>query len=198
MARYSPKGLVLSVSNHPEVYPPGDDTFLLIDALEVGQNTVLEVGTGSGIVAIYCASRGARVTCTDINPYAVALARQNAASNGVDIAVVEADMFEGIRGRFEIVIFNPPYLPTSSDDITGDRWLDASINGGPDGLEPARRFLDGLACHLEPPGRAYLITSSLSCSELLPPEGLRVRQLASRKLEFELLTVNEVSLEARS
>jgi len=128
MARYCLKGQHLSVSDYPEIYPPSDDTFLLIDALEVGHNTVLELGTGSGIVAIYCANKGARVTRTDINPHAARLARQNAEENGVDITVVEADMFGGIRGRFEIMIFNPPYLPSPK----GLRWHSTPVPASPE------------------------------------------------------------------
>ena len=191
MPRYSVTGIGLSLEDHPEVYPPAEDTFLLAEAIGRARGRVLEVGTGSGLIAVLCARQGAEVVATDINPHAVRLARSNAARNGVRIEALEADLFEGVSGSFDLVVFNPPYLPTAPSDITGDRWLDASVNGGPDGLRPARRFLAGLSSRLSPGGRALTVTSSLSKGRLKAPPGLALRPVATRKLEFELLTVLE-------
>jgi release factor glutamine methyltransferase len=191
MTRYVVRGIELQLLDHPEVYPPSDDTFLLIEAIGPVRGRVLELGTGSGLIAVLCARLGARVVATDVNPHAVRLARNNAARNGVAIEAVESDLFEGIRGSFDLVVFNPPYLPTAPEDLTGDRWLDASVDGGPDGLGPARRFLAGLMPRLAPGGRALTVISSLSGGRLAAPPGLSMRPAATRKLEFELLTALE-------
>jgi len=191
MTRYVVRGIELQLLDHPEVYPPSDDTFLLIEAIGPVRGRVLDLGTGSGLIAVLCARLGARVVATDVNPHAVRLARNNAARNGVAIEVVESDLFEGIRGSFDLVVFNPPYLPTAPEDLTGDRWLDASVDGGPDGLGPARRFLAGLMPRLAPGGRALTVISSLSGGRLAAPPGLSMRPVATRKLEFELLTALE-------
>lgn len=195
MSKFRVNGKELLIAGHPEVYPPGDDTFLMLRAVAAGKGRALEIGTGSGIIGIYMAMRGSEVTVTDINPHAVRLARRNAHLNCVELEAVRADVFEGIRGTFGTIVFNPPYLPTGQEDATGDRWLDASVNGGGDGLLLIRRFLAGLNEHLEARGRAYLISSSLSDSALQSPQGLRVGEVASAKLEFEVLTVRQITKE---
>ncbi len=197
MPRYTVRGIGLLIEDHPEVYPPSEDTFLLAEASGPVRGRVLELGTGSGLIAVLCARLGAEVVATDINPHAVRLARANAARNGVSIEALEADLFEGVSGRFDLVVFNPPYLPTAPEDLTGDRWLDASVDGGPDGLGPARRFLKGVRPRLAHGGRALTVTSSLSEGRLEARDGLALRPVATRKLEFELLTVLEARRVAR-
>ena len=76
----------IDIAEDPEVYPPSDDSILLIESLDVvpGEK-VLEVGCGSGVVSIHCAKNGCDVTAVDVNPRAVELARRNAGANGADI-----------------------------------------------------------------------------------------------------------------
>ena len=64
----------LSVAEDPEVYPPSEDSILLIESLDIRRGEkVLEIGCGSGVVSIHCAANGAEVTSVDINPRAVEL-----------------------------------------------------------------------------------------------------------------------------
>ena len=193
MARYLVNGTELRISGHPEVYGPGEDTFLMLRAVKDEEGRALEIGTGSGIVGVYLAVRGSDVVVTDVNPHALRLASANARQNGVTIEAVRADIFEGICGRFDTIVFNPPYLPTAPQDATGDRWLGASVNGGSDGLLFIRRFLAGLRDRLEPRGRAYIISSSLCGFPARPPGGLKSRVVATEKLEFELLGVQKIT-----
>ncbi len=97
------------------VYEPAEDTFLLISALEklnLKNNAALEVGTGSGIIALILARRAKTVLAADINPEAVECAKENAKRNKItNIEFRESDLFENIRGRFDLIVFNPPYLP---------------------------------------------------------------------------------------
>ena len=89
----------IDIAEDPEVYPPSDDSILLIESLDVREGErVLEVGCGSGVVSIHCARNGCDVTAVDINPRAVGLAKRNAAANGVDIQVSESDVYENADG----------------------------------------------------------------------------------------------------
>ena len=192
MVSYNVNGTELQISGHPEVYGPSDDTLLLAGAIGNARGRALEIGTGSGMTAIYMAKRGLEVVATDINPHALRLARQNARQNGVSIDIVRADIFDGIGGRFDTIVFNPPYLPTSPGDVTGDRWFDASVNGGPDGLRFTQRFLGGLRERLSGRGKAFILSSSLAGFPARPPPGLAWRVVAEAKLDFELLEVRRI------
>jgi release factor glutamine methyltransferase len=165
----------LTIKLHPEVYDPAEDTFLLIDAINIKKNeSVLEIGTGCGIIALDCACRGANVICTDINPYAVDLARENYSRNNSIIKgnfeVRKGDLFTPIKDdeEFGIIIFNPPYLPTKKDELIDESgWFDIATNGGIDGLKFTKQYIDNLDNFLIEDGSAYFVFSSLSNRKIL-------------------------------
>ena len=180
----------LDMAEDPEVYPPSEDSILLTESLDIriGEK-VLEIGTGSGIVSIQCALNGADVVCGDINPRAVALARRNAAANGVDIDVRETDVYSNIEGRFDTIVFNLPYLPVEDEGELAKAW-----SGGPDGLGPLPRLLEGAPEHLLPDGRVVVVVSSLMDRAGLDKtlEGYEVKVLGELSLFFERLQVLEI------
>ena len=100
-----------------EVYPPQEDSLLLIDAMaEAGLAPgarVADLCTGSGVVAIAAASEGAaEVTAFDICPKAVQRTRQNALAAGVDVDVHRGSWARAVEfGPFDVVLANPPYVP---------------------------------------------------------------------------------------
>jgi len=165
----------LTIRLHPEVYDPAEDTFLLIDAVKIKRNeSVLEIGTGCGIIALEYARTGANVICTDLNPYAVSLTQENFSINKSHIKgsfeVRKGDLFKPIKENeiFDIIIFNPPYLPTKRNEIIGGSgWFDVATNGGIDGLKFTKKFIDKLENHLKDKGSAYFVFSSLSDSKKL-------------------------------
>ncbi|WP_400227092.1 HemK2/MTQ2 family protein methyltransferase [Methanomethylophilus alvi] len=180
----------LDIAEDPEVYPPSEDSIFLTESLDIriGEK-VLEIGTGSGIVSIQCALNGADVVCGDINPRAVALARRNAAANGVDIDVRETDVYSNIEGRFDTIVFNLPYLPVEDEGELAKAW-----SGGPDGLGPLPRLLEGAPEHLLPDGRVVVVVSSLMDRAGLDKtlEGYEVKVLGELPLFFERLQVLEI------
>lgn len=180
----------ISISEDPEVYPPSDDSILLIESLDVHPGErVLEVGCGSGVVSIHCALNGCDVTSGDINPRAVELTRRNAEANGADIDVVETDVYSAVEGRFDTIVFNLPYLPVEEDGLLEKAW-----SGGPDGLGPLPRLLEGADDRLLPGGRVVVVVSSLMDRDALDGTlvGWSRRALGELPLFFERLYVLEL------
>lgn len=176
---------------HPQVYEPAEDSFLLAENIKVTlRDEVLEIGTGTGIIAII-AARGARnVVATDINPNAIECTTKNLITNRVfNVELREGDLFDPVEGeKFNLIIFNTPYLPTEEDDAAADE-LNVAWDGGSDGRKVIDRFLDGLSEHLEQNGRVMLVQSSLSNVEKtltrLEELGLQASVTASKKCFFE-------------
>ncbi|MDK2915906.1 MAG: release factor glutamine methyltransferase [Euryarchaeota archaeon] len=141
-----------------QVYPPAEDSFLLLRAAQREVRTtdrVLEVGTGSGYVAAGLLGRAAVVIATDINPHAVRCVRARG------VAAVRTDLFEGLSGPFDLVLFNPPYLPTAPEERIDD-WLEYALDGGPTGRVVIERFIADVGRVLAPFGRILLLVSSLT------------------------------------
>ncbi|PKK81369.1 MAG: methyltransferase [Thermoplasmata archaeon HGW-Thermoplasmata-2] len=185
----------MEIKTDSDVYEPCDDSFLLMDCLD-GRirkgDRVLDLGTGTGILGIFCAKQGARVVCADINQFAVKLARENAKHNGVKITAIRSDMFQKIRGKFDVIIFNPPYLPTEKGDkIPGA--LNFAFDGGKKGNDAILRFVKSFPHHLAPNGRVYLLLSSLNGVEkillLIRKKGFSAEMAAERAFDFERLYV---------
>jgi release factor glutamine methyltransferase len=174
----------------PNVYKPSDDSFLLADNIVAKKGErVLDMGTGCGIQGIIASKMGGVVTSSDISEAALKCARANAKLNGADINFVKSDLFSGIKGKFHLVMFNPPYLPKDQrekQDILTKAW-----DGGDTGMEITEAFLKELDGHLLKNGRALLLQSSLSMEddtwELPVPKGLKSKVIAEKPLFFEKL-----------
>ena len=89
----------ISLNTSDEVYKPAEDSWLLVRSLPPLPGTVLEIGTGTGIVAISLALNGSKVTATDINSKAIDLATNNAKKNNVSIEFLVGNQFEPISNR---------------------------------------------------------------------------------------------------
>ncbi|MBN1167234.1 MAG: methyltransferase [Methanospirillaceae archaeon] len=167
-----------------QVYQPEADTYLLLAAVrdEIrGNERILEVGTGSGEIAFALQEMvSCTVIATDINPYAVKAARRRG------IEVIRTDMCRGICSQFDIIICNPPYLPTQPEERIDD-WLEYALDGGPDGLLFIRRFLAGISCNLAGDGKILLLISSLcgvkTCEELFTDTGFSFVMVAGEMIE---------------
>lgn len=180
----------IDIAEDPEVYPPSDDSILLIESLDViPREKVLEVGCGSGVVSIHCAKNGCYVTAVDVNPRAVELARRNSVANETDIRVLESDVYGNVDGVFDTIMFNLPYLPVDEEGLLAKAW-----SGGPDGLGPLPRLLEGAPDHLVPGGRVVVVVSSLTEPRALEEalEGYEVRTIGEQRLFFERLSVLEI------
>ena len=180
----------LTIEEDAEVYPPSEDSILLIESLDIGKgDRVLEIGCGSGVVSIHCAANGAEVVSVDINPRAVSLTRSNFSANDLPCDVRESDLYSAIDERFDTIIFNLPYLPVQDEGLLAKAW-----SGGDDGLGPLPDLLDGMCDHLLPGGRVVVVVSSLMDQEKLSSllRKYKVRELGSLQLFFETLKVLEI------
>ena len=122
---------------------------MVVNAAEEG-NHILDLCTGSGAIAIAVAKElekrkiPVKVTASDISAEALELAKENAVENKADILFLQSDLFARIRGRFDIIVTNPPYIP--SGDIEGLQWEvkdhepRLALDGGADGLDYYRRI----------------------------------------------------------
>ena len=168
-----------------DVYPPSEDTYLLRrTAVEEARpdDTALEVGTGNGVVAKALKQHVDRVVATDINPSAVRKTHERG------VPAVRTDLVAGIDADFDLVVFNPPYLPSTDD--TPDDAMSQALGGGETGRETAERFLDEVRRVLAPEGRVLLVTSSLSgVEEFEQREGFHVERVATERYFFEELVV---------
>jgi methylase of polypeptide subunit release factors len=156
------------VHPHHGVYAPvrGEYVDLVAAAAAewpVSGKRALDVGTGTGVLAFVLARAGGRVVATDVEPRAVACARENAARLGLAdrVEIVEADLFPEAALPFDLVVSNPPWLP--ADAATP---LERAV------YDPGGRFLEalvaGLGARLARGGEAWIVLSDLA--ELL---GLR-------------------------
>src|SRR5208337_1168867 len=171
-----------------QVYQPEADTYLLLDAAlaEVKPgDRVLEVGTGSGLIAAGI-RKLAPTVATDINPHAALCAREA----GVDI--IRCDLSDAIRGSFDLIIFNPPYLPTEPHERI-DEWLEYALDGGKTGRETIEQFASGVSRVLDDGGRILLLVSSLTgpeeTRELFARHGYLAEVIRRERAEDEILSV---------
>jgi release factor glutamine methyltransferase len=145
----------------PGVYSPRRDTALLATQLEnVKGAAVLDLCTGSGVLALTAAHRGAAtVVAVDCSRRAVLTARTNARINGLGVEVRYGDLWNALNPgeRFDVILTNPPYLPVSKASRPDDRW-----DAGLDGRAILDRILEAATDYLRPSGRIVLVQSGLA------------------------------------
>ncbi|BAP62166.1 HemK2/MTQ2 family protein methyltransferase [Methanococcus maripaludis] len=187
----------IKIKTHPKVYVPAEDSELLIENLvDVKNKSVLDVGTGSGIQAINAVKQGAlKVIGIDINPYAVECAKINSELNEIDskkLSFKTGDLFKNIDEKFDVILFNAPYLPTSDEEKL-EKYLNYAFDGGKDGREVLDKFLDEVANYLKKDGIIQILQSSLTDGnktiEKMEKLGFVAKQTGSLKFSFEELQV---------
>ncbi|UWG48288.1 Methylase of polypeptide chain release factors [Halanaeroarchaeum sp. HSR-CO] len=143
-----------------DYYEPAEDSMLLADVVVAdvdASDLVLDVGTGSGYVGARIRDEaGSRVVGSDLNPHAC----RRAVAAGIE--AVRADLVSPFAdGVFDVVTFNPPYLP-ADDDAARDDWVEVALTGGESGRAVIDPFLDAVGRVLAPDGRVYLLVSTLT------------------------------------
>jgi len=179
-----------------EVYEPAEDTFLLADNLIVDENDiVLDLGTGCGILGILAAKKARKVVATDISPYAVECAQMNARQNSAlaKMDIRQGNLFEPIKAneKFDVIIFNAPYLPTRESEKKS--WVGKAWAGGQSGRDVIEPFLSEVHKYLKKRGRIFLVQSSLpdidKSIQRFKENGLDATVIAEMKFPFETIVV---------
>ncbi len=177
-----------------EIYQPAEDSFLLSDQvkkyipkLKNKNIKILDMGTGSGIQTKNLIDLGIKkenITAVDINPNALKEARK------LKIKTIKSDLFNELKNeKYDIIIFNPPYLPEDKYDKEKD------TTGGKKGDEIIIKFIKELNQHLNKKGICFLLTSSLTSNNWkkeLIKQKLDIKKIGEKKLFMEKLFVWEI------
>ncbi len=177
------------------IYPPAEDSYLmsrilkeqLPNLLENNEDLkFLEIGVGSGIHLQTADNLGVKIEnifSSDINHNSVEHC------NILGFHCIYSDLFENIEGKFDLIIFNPPYLP---EDINEPQDSALSTTGGKKGNEIILRFLNDAKLYLKENGKIFLITSSISEDIDFKSLGYLEKEIGCEKLFFERLCVWEL------
>lgn len=176
------------------IYEPAEDSYLMSEAIQkevpklLSKNPnlkFLEIGSGSGINLQAARNSGIKrenIFSCDINEEAVDHCR------GLGFNCIISDLFSNIKGKFDLIIFNPPYLPLDKKEPKDSR---VSTTAGKKGNELAIKFLKEAENNLTKEGRVLIITSSLSKEIDFNKLGYRTKEIFSKKLFFEKLSAWE-------
>jgi release factor glutamine methyltransferase len=176
-----------------EVYEPREDSYLILDQVrKYSRGKVLDMGTGSGILAINASQKAEFVYGLDISQKAVNYARKSA--QGIkNIKFIKSDLFNYFKKNpetFDLIIFNPPYLPEEKFEPEESRL---ATTGGKKGYELLERFLQDASLYLKPDGKILIVFSTLTkqnkVHEIIEKFGFNYHKLAEQSFFFETIFV---------
>lgn len=154
---YRHDGLTLMVRKgvfHPRFFFSTRILLAFLKGRDVKGRALLELGAGSGLIALEMARRGARVTASDISATAIEGVRENAARNHLPLTALRSDLFEEMPGaRFDVIIINPPYYPCDPIGEDEHAWFCGR------GFEYFTRLFEQLPRHMNPGSQVYMILS---------------------------------------
>ena len=202
------RGLKFDISN-PEVYPPKPATLLLAEtALKVvkPRNNFLEVGTGSGAVAITVAKfvKNTKVTASDISEEAIKITKLNARLNKVKIKTIVGDLFKPFKKNgFDVIAIHPPAVPYPKHKTWGlTKGMTIATNGGHDGSKLIVQSISQAVKYLKPRGKLLLLlphwSNTKKAYEALFENYSSVSKLSEKKVQFFPITEGKPTKELLS
>jgi len=174
-----------------EIYQPAEDSYILKETLKIYLKKIkdknikiIDMGSGSGIQAETCRKLGyVNILTGDINPNVIKHLKQQGFKS------IKSDLFSKIKQKFDLIIFNPPYLPEDKYDKEPD------TTAGKKGYEIIIKFLEQAKNHLNQDGSIILLFSSLSKPEIIKKQatelGYKLKLINKKKIFFEELFVFE-------
>ncbi|CAJ1896069.1 unnamed protein product [Cylindrotheca closterium] len=201
-----------TMSDYGQVYEPSDDTYLLIDGIQSdltenqsiakSARTILELGSGNGVPITFCSKLvpSALAIATDINPNALAFTKKTAMENNVTkLETIQCDLatplLESCKQRIDIIIFNPPYVPTPDEEVSGN-GIEVSWAGGERGRLVVDRAIPQIAHLLSENGVCYMITvddnEPEEISKMFDALGIKMFPLVRRRAYNEYLSVQKL------
>jgi release factor glutamine methyltransferase len=158
---------------------------MLADAIEsYAFGSVLDMGTGTGILAERASdsSKVTNVIGVDVNPAAIEYCLKNIRNK--KIKFFHSNLFKNIKGKFDFIVFNPPYLPHGKDGIK-----DKALIGGKKGSEVIEQFFKDVSKHLSSKGRVLMVFSSLTDKEkvdtVIRKHKFKINLLEKKHISFE-------------
>jgi release factor glutamine methyltransferase len=144
-----------------KIYEPQEDSFLLREqVIKYSKGRVLDMGTGSGIQAIAASRKAGSVLAVDIDSYSLEFAESQAKASGVsNVSFRKSDLFSKVKEKFDLIIFNPPYLPKQEGE---HKSISRQVSGGKKGYELLGEFFSQADAHLEKNGKILIVFSSLT------------------------------------
>jgi len=172
------------------LYEPSEDSFLLGKYVgEFAADDMLDMGAGTGYLSLIAREKTSSVLAVDINKEAV----KECLRKGLNS--VQSDLFENVKGKFDLIIFNPPYLPKDDHE---DKDSSIMTTGGRRGHEIIERFLKQAKFHLNAKGQILLIISTLTgrdkVEDLMKLNSFDFTVITEKALFFEKLIVYRLVL----
>jgi release factor glutamine methyltransferase len=178
------------------IYQPAEDSYLMSRILKEKvpgllklnpELKFLEIGAGSGIHLQTAKTLGIKnIFSSDIDKASVSHC------NLLGFQCIQSDLFENIQGNFNIIIFNPPYLPEDEREPESSK---RATTGGKKGNEIIIKFLEQAKNHLSLEGKIFLITSSLAEDVNFSQLGYNAKEIGCENLFFERLCIFELTRE---
>jgi len=186
---------MIQIDTDENVYPPSDDSILLLKAIDKSRGEVLDMCAGTGIIGLNAALSANKVTLVDIDDNAIELIKHNSEINRIsNVEIIKSNLFENLGDRkFDVIFVNPPYLPGK---VNNSDFMDLATIGGESGEEMTIKLIEGIKEHMKESGEAFIVVSTSSnidkVFEKIKQENLKYEVINSKSFFFEELKLIRV------